>query len=59
MSNGFQFGPAHVAPLAHIEGRGYAVGVDVGKRRLQIWISEGGRSVRVFEGNVELMKEQP
>ena len=59
MSHGFQFGPAYVSPLAHIEGRGYAVRVDVGKRRLQIWISEGGRSVRVFERNVELVKERP
>jgi len=51
---GFSWGPMKVTRLAHIEGRGYALGVAVGKRRLQVWVSEKGRSVRVFDGNKEL-----
>ena len=40
--------------MAAYSWRGYALGVAVGERRLQVWVSEKGRSVRVFDGNKEL-----
>ena len=50
---GFDWGPMTVTRMAHIEGRGYALGIVVGRRRFQVWVSEKGRSVRFFDGNTE------
>lgn len=51
---GFMWGPMEVHRIVHIEGRGYVLGVDAPGGRLQIYVSEKGRSVRVWKDNVEL-----
>jgi len=56
MMNGFDWGPMAVTRLARLEGRGYVLGIRVGERRLQVYVSEKGHSVRVFDGDTELRR---
>lgn len=56
--HGFRWGNVWVRPLAHIPGRGRVVGIapedhDGG---VTVYVSEGGRSVRVFRGNREMLE---
>ena len=50
------WGPIRVSPMTHIEGRGYAVGIDTPYVSLQLWVSEQGRNIRVWRGNDELIR---
>lgn len=46
---GFVWGPMRVERLAHLEGRGRVISVKAGSKELQVYVSEKGRRVRVFE----------
>lgn len=46
---GFEWGPMMVERWAHIEGRGRVVAITAPGRKLQVYVSEQGRSVRVFD----------
>lgn len=45
---GFRWGPMEVSRMAHVEGRGFVIGVNTDHRRCQLYVSEGGRSVRLW-----------
>lgn len=55
---GFRWGNVWVEPLARIPGRGRIIGIapedQVGG--VTVYVSEGGRSVRVFRGNKEMLE---
>lgn len=52
---GFQWGNLEVVRAHHDERRGRVLQVKVdGKERLQVYVSNGGRSVRVWRGDKEL-----
>jgi hypothetical protein len=51
---GFMWGNMEVTRMWRRHGGGRVLGVAVGKRRLQVYVSEGGRSVRVWDGSREL-----
>ena len=61
MSAAIVWGPVEVFCLAHIEDRGYALKVETpshkGHRGLEIWVSEGGRSIRCWIDGKELVAE--
>ena len=54
---GFQWGPAEVTRMAHIEGRGRVIGVRTPHDSIQVYVTEKGRSIRVWRGNVELGRQ--
>lgn len=45
---GFTWGPARVERMAHVEGRGYVLGVTTDFGQMQIYISETGRVIRSY-----------
>lgn len=51
---GWRWGPMEVTRMAHIDGRGYVVGLDTPSRRVQIYVSEAGRSVRFWVDGKEV-----
>ena len=54
---GFVWGPVEVERV--MEARGSRIiGISTQKRRLQVYISPSGRSVRVFEAGKELKPEE-
>lgn len=54
---GFDWGPLSVTRLTHVEGRGRVLEVKTAHRTLQVYVSEAGRSLRVFVvGGNELLE---
>lgn len=51
---GFQWGPMEVTRMAAIEGRGRVVGINTPHHRCQLYVSEQGRSIRLWIDNVEV-----
>ena len=47
----------NVERLSSQPGRGAVLAVDAGEYRLQIYLSEGGRSLRVWRDGVELVEQ--
>ena len=45
---GFQWGPIEVTRMAHIDGRGRVIGIDTPHHRCQLYVSEAGRSIRLW-----------
>jgi hypothetical protein len=43
---GFEWGPFTVERLAHIEGRGWVLGIRSGNQEIHVYTSEKGRTLR-------------
>ena len=52
---GFDWGPMSVTRMAHIEERGYVVGVRTDHDSIQVFVSQKGRKIRIWRGNDELV----
>ena len=55
---GFRFGPMLVEREGEIIGRGVEITITAGNRRLVVYASHGGRSLRVFEDGKELVARE-
>lgn len=45
---GFEWGPLAVERLAHIEDRGYVIGIKTEHQTIQIYVSEKGRKIKAY-----------
>lgn len=45
---GFEWGPLTVERLAHIDGRGWVLGIKCGDQEMQVYASEKGRKLRAM-----------
>lgn len=55
---GFKWGPAEVTRMIAVDGRGRVIGVRAPGGRLQIYVSEKGRRIRVWLDHKELLPER-
>lgn len=51
---GFQWGPTWVTRIGHIAGRGRLLEIKTDHAKVEIWVSEKGRKVRVWRDGKEL-----
>ena len=46
---GFDWGPMTVERTGHIEDRGYALTIETDHARIEVYVTEAGRRIRVFD----------